>query len=186
MLDFKHELHKLLQQETQPLPQDELAEIAQAGRLLLSSLNKKQSDISLQVEEIYDIVGNMDTAALQEALQAEKGRAGELAAAVVGLCDILEDFRAYAAGAGEPELEEQARLMWKNAGRLLERCGFIRLGDEGQPLDPEIHTVQSAVSSPVPREHVARVLQSGYRHLGTVVRRATVVVSKGMEDITNE
>jgi molecular chaperone GrpE (heat shock protein) len=186
MLDFKRELNKLLDQETRPLPKDEFAEIALAGQRVLAALDKKQSEISLQVEEIYDIVGNMDTAALQETLQSERRRADVLAGAVVGLCDSIEDFCAYAGDSGDTALAEQARVMWNNSADLLARCGFVRLGDVGRPLDPEIHTVQSAAPSSFPREHVTRVLQSGYRYLGTVVRKAVVVVSKGTEEKPDE
>ena len=186
MLDFKHELHQLLSLEAQPLPQDERAEMAQAAQQLIISLNKKQTDFSMQMEELYDIVGNLDSTALQEALLEEKQRTKALVAAAVGLCDMLEDFCAYAQGSGDGPLAQQARMMWKNAGSLLERCGITRLGKDGQPLDPDIHSVQSASSSAVPEEHVARVLQSGYRYLGTVLRKAAVVVSKGSEEDENE
>jgi molecular chaperone GrpE (heat shock protein) len=185
MFDFKRELNKLLEQETQPLPGSEFTEIALDGQRLLTSLSKKQSELSMQVEEIYDIVGNMDTAALQDAMLSERRRADTLADAVVGLCDVLEDFCAYARDSGDAELDKQARMMWNNAGHLLECCGFARLGQDGQPLDPEIHAVQSAVLSPAPREHVTRVLQSGYRYRGAIVRKAAVLVSKGMGDDTD-
>jgi molecular chaperone GrpE (heat shock protein) len=179
MLDFKRELYNLLKQETQPLPKDELAEAAMTGQQILASLNKKQSELSLQVEEIYDIVGNTDVTALQNVVQSEKDRADTLAETVVGLCDILEDICAYARNSGDAELDRQTRMIWKNAGNLLENCGFVRLGEDGQPLDPEIHTVRSVAASPVPREHVAQVLQSGYRYLGKITRKATVILSEG-------
>jgi molecular chaperone GrpE (heat shock protein) len=63
---------------------------------------------------------------------------------------------------------------------------MTRLGEEGQLLDPEIHRVQTAAASPLPREHVARVLQSGYRYLGDVLRRAAVIISTGEESAEEE
>lgn len=186
MLDFKQELDKLLKQEARPLPGDELTELAKVGQRTLTALDRKQSELSLQVEEIYDIVGNMDTTPLQDAMLSEKRRADALAGAVVGLCDILEDFCTYARDSGDAELDRQARMMWSNSAGLLERSGFVRLGEEGQPLDPEIHAVQSATASSIPREHVVRVLQSGYRYLGAVARKAAVVVSKGMGEMADE
>jgi molecular chaperone GrpE (heat shock protein) len=187
MLDFKQELQKLLDREARPLPGDGgIAEAAMAGQKALAALGKRQSELSMQVEEIYDIVGSMDTATLQEAMRSEQARADGLAGAVVGLCDILEDFCAYAQNSGDAELDRQARMMLGNSGSLLERCGFARLGDVGQPLDPEIHAAQSAVFSQIPRECVAQVLQSGYRYCGAVVRKAAVVLSKGTGDETWE
>jgi molecular chaperone GrpE (heat shock protein) len=179
MVNFEAELEKLLIQEQEPLPNYELAEFAAAERELLAAVQKKQTDLSLQVEEIYDLVKEGDTRVLQEALSAEKGRTGQLALAVIGLCDMLEDFCTYARQSGNGDLEHQGFLLWKNSGALLEGCGITRLGEEGQPLDPAIHRVQAAATSFFPREYVAQVLQSGYRYLGTVVRRAAVVLSTG-------
>jgi molecular chaperone GrpE (heat shock protein) len=99
---------------------------------------------------------------------------------------MLEDFCAYARQSGSEALEHQARLLWKNSDVLLEGCGITRLGEEGQPLDPAIHTVQAAAPSAFPREHVAQVLQSGYRYLGALVRRAVVVVSAGTQETEQE
>jgi molecular chaperone GrpE (heat shock protein) len=185
-VNFEAELEKLLAQEREPLPVSCIEELAAAEREMLTALNKKNTDLSLQVEEIYDLVKEGDTRVLQEALGVEKNRTGQLAAAAVGLCDMLEDFCAYARQSGSGDLEHQARLLWKNSGALLEGCGITRLGEEGQPLDPAIHTVQAAVPSAFPREHVAQVLQSGYRYLGAVVRRAVVVVSSGPGEAEQE
>ncbi|MDR1933730.1 MAG: nucleotide exchange factor GrpE [Spirochaetales bacterium] len=181
MLNFETELNKLLAREPEPLPHSELAELILAEQKLLAALNKKQADLSFQVEEIYDLAKESDTRVLQETLEAEKERGDKLAAAAIALCDILEHFCAYARQSGSEELENQARLLWQNSDGVLEGCGIIRLGEEGQSLDPEIHTVQAAAASPLPRERVTRVLQSGYRYLGTVLRRAAVVISTGPE-----
>jgi molecular chaperone GrpE (heat shock protein) len=179
MLNFETELEKLLARESGPLPQSEFAELAAAAQKLLAALNKKQTDISMQVEEIYDLAKENDSRVLQEALDAEKIRANQLVVAAVGLSDLLEDFCAYARQSGSEELERQARLLWKSSAGLLETCGITRLGEEGQPLDPGAHRVQALAVSYLPREHVARVLQSGYRYLGEVLRRAAVIVSAG-------
>jgi molecular chaperone GrpE (heat shock protein) len=178
-VNFEAELEKLLAQEPEPLSASVLTELAAAEREFLTDLNKKNADLSLQIEEIYDLVKEGDTRILQEALEAEKNRAGQLTAAAVGLCDILEDFCAYARQSGNGDLEHQARLLWKNSGMVLEGCGITRLGEEGECLDPAIHKVQAAVPSDLPREQVIQVLQSGYRYQGAVVRRAVVVVSSG-------
>jgi molecular chaperone GrpE (heat shock protein) len=185
-VDFEAELEKLLAREGEPLPGSELVEFAAAEREFLTALNKKHTDLSLQVEEIYDLVKEGDTRVLQETLEAEQNRSGRLAGAAVGLCDLLEDFCAYARQSGSGDLEQEARLLWRNSGALLESCGITRLGEEGQPLDPAIHRVQAAVPSALPREHVTRVLQSGYRYLGAIVRRAVVVVSAGQEETEEE
>jgi molecular chaperone GrpE (heat shock protein) len=182
-VDFEAELKKLLSQERVPLSASCMEEFAASEKEFLTALYKKNTDISLQVEEIYDLVKEDDSRVLQEALAAEKNRTKQLAGAAIGLCDMLEDFCAYAVQSGSADLEEQARVLWKNSGALLEACGITRLGEAGQLLNPAIHSVQAAVPSDFPKEQVTRVLQSGYRYLGAIARRAVVVVSAGAEEV---
>ena len=181
MIDFETELAKLLEQESKPLPQSELVELASAGQQLLQSLNKKQNDISMQIEELYDLAKESDNTALQESMRVEKARAGLTVWAVVGLCDLIVDFYEYSKQCENKELEHQALMMRKKGDGLLAGCGITRIGEEGQPLIPAIHSVHSAANSHIPHEHVLKVLQSGYLYMGTVLRKSTVVVSLGME-----
>jgi molecular chaperone GrpE (heat shock protein) len=183
-VNFEAELEKLLAEETEPLPGSEVACLAAAEQELLTALYKKNADLSLQVEEIYDLVKDGDTRILQEAWATEHNRARQLAGAAIGLCDMLEDFCAYARQSGSKELEHEALLLWKNSGALLEPCGITRLGAEGERLNPALHTVQAAAPSALPREQVTQVLQSGYRYLGAIARRAVVVVSAGDAAVT--
>ena len=187
VLDFKAELDKLIRLESEPLPGEscELAEMLAEGCGLLSSFGKKQDDISLQVEEIYDLV---QAAELREGLREEKRKADKLVGAVIGLCDIIEDFYEFAK-TRDDELSRQAALMMRGADRMLGECGVSRIGDEeeaGIPLNPEIHTARSAAPSAYPKEHVARVLRSGYRHNGEVIRKAVVILSSGEDEGYNE
>ncbi|MDR1352212.1 MAG: nucleotide exchange factor GrpE [Treponema sp.] len=180
MVNFEAELAKLLSLETESLPQYEFAELAAAGQELLAELNKKQTDTSLQIEEIYDLV--KEQGFLREKADAEKARADQLVVAAVGLSDLLEDFYAYAGRSGNAELGRQARLLWEKAGATLSNCGIFRFGEEGQSLDPRIHAVKASAASPFPREQVAELLQSGYVYQNVVIRKAAVVVSSGQEE----
>jgi molecular chaperone GrpE (heat shock protein) len=179
MFDFEAELDKLLSRETGGLPRHEFAELAAAGRELLADLARKQGEVSLQIEEIYDLV--REQAALREAADTEKARADRLVSAAIGLCDLLEDFCVYAGRSGSEELKSQAGLLQKNAGAILSGCGVLRFGDVGQPLNPQIHAVKASAESPLPREFVAEVLQSGYMYRDALIRKAAVVVSRGPE-----
>jgi len=181
MFDFEAELNKLLEQENEPLPQSGIEELAAESQQILYALYKKQSDISMQVEELYDIVKDSDNTNLQKALYDEKRRAGLAIRTVVGLSDLIDDFYEFSLQGGNEDIHNQARLMRKKAGGLLEGCGITRLGEEGQPLDPQIHTVHAGMYSQIPRERVAKVLQSGYLYLGALLRKATVVVSIGVK-----
>ena len=184
MLDFETELNKLLSRETEQIPRYEFAqavEMAALGQELLTDLQKKQTDVSLQVEEIYDLLKEQNTKGLQEALEAEKNRADKLARTAIALCDLLEDFCAYARLSGSEELKHQADILRTQSGRYLADNNIIRFGEEGQPLNPQIHTVQKGVESPLPREQVLEVLQSGYVYKNALVRKAAVVVSLGID-----
>jgi molecular chaperone GrpE (heat shock protein) len=179
MMNFEDELDKLLSCETEILPQYEVAELAAAGRELLEELNKKQTDVSLQIEEIYDLVKEQDTQFLRKAIDAEKTRADQLVFAATALSDLLEDFCTYAAHSGSEELKHQAGLLWEHSGSILGDRGILRFGAVGETLNPQIHTVKAGVESPFPREQVVQVLQSGYAYQGILLKKAAVVVSRG-------
>ncbi|MDR0668830.1 MAG: nucleotide exchange factor GrpE [Treponema sp.] len=177
MINFETELNKLLSLETGELPDYEFAEIAAAGREILAEFDKKQTDTSLQIEEIYDLVKEQDF--LRETAASERARADRLIPAIIGLADLLEDFYAYAGQSGSEELKHQAKLQRENAGGILSSCGVLRFGEAGQALNPQYHTVKASVESPFPKEQVVQVLQSGYVYQGAIVRKAAVVVSRG-------
>jgi molecular chaperone GrpE (heat shock protein) len=182
MLNFEAELDKLLSLETGRLPQYELTELAAAGQRFLADLNKKQTDISLQIEEIYDLVKEQDTRALRETLEAERIRAKQLVFAALSLADLLEDFCAYAEQSGSEELKHQAGLLRENSDNILGGCGIFRFGEKGEALNPQIHTVKASAESPLPREQVVRVLQSGYVYQNALLRKAAVVLSRGQDN----
>jgi molecular chaperone GrpE (heat shock protein) len=184
MVNFEAELHKLLSQETGRFFESEFAELAAADRELLAEFSREQSDASLQMEEIYDLV--KEQGFLQETAAAEKARADRLALAAMGLADLLEDFCAYAGQSGSEELKQQAKLLWKNSGGILSGCGILRFGEEGETLNPQVHRVEASAESALPREQVVRVLQSGYLYQNTLIRKAAVVVSRGQEAETGE
>jgi molecular chaperone GrpE len=186
MLNFEAELEKLLSRETGRLPQYEFAELAAAGQQFLEELTKKQTDVSLQIEEIYDLVKEQDTRALREKADAEKTRANQLVFAAIGLADLLEDFCTYARQSGSEELKHQADLLWENAGGILAGRGIFHFGVEGETMNPQIHTVKASAESSLPREQVVQVLQSGYVYQNTLLRKAAVVVSRGQEDRAGE
>ena len=181
MLNFNLELKKLLAGESGSLESSEFGLLVSEGTRLLAALDKKQADLSLQVEEIYDIV--KESGAHKDTLRLERTYRTQLLNAVVGLSDMIEDFLRYSAQSGVDGLETQARMMWNNVGNMLQSCSISRFGEAGQPLDPEIHSVQAAEVSGYPREHISNVLQSGYRYMGALIRKASIIVSTGAEDI---
>jgi molecular chaperone GrpE (heat shock protein) len=180
MINFEAELNKLISLECGRIPEYEVAALAAAEQELLAELNKKQTEVSLQIEEIYDLV--KEQGFLQETANAEKIRANRLVMAAIGLADLLEDFCAYAEKSGSEELKHQAGMLRDKAGGILAGHGILRFGETGQPLNPQIHTVKASAESPFPQEQVLEVLQSGYVYQDTIIRKAAVVVSRGQEE----
>jgi len=131
----------------------------------------------LQVEEIYDIVQSIGED--RDDRRKKQSLMDQMRDAVLGISDIIDDFLYFSAQSGSDELEKQARMMRKNADSLLEKCAISRFGEAGQPLDPALHSVHAAEPSACPYEHIVTVLQCGYRCMGAVVRKASVVVSTG-------
>ena len=177
MFDYKKELAKLLADEPAAPMTDDFSVLISEGSRLLAAFEKKQEDISLQIEEIFDIVHSNSEA--DTALSAEKAQAKRFINAIIGLSDMIEVFLHFSEQSGNAGHAEQARIMWSNANALLGECALSSFGDVGSPLDPALHSVHAAVNSAYPDEHIASVLQSGYRYKGSVLRKASVVVSTG-------
>ena len=174
-MNFEAELKKLLDAEETPLL-DPLAELARAQAGFLEVISKQGSDVSLQVEEIYDIVKSADENA-KEIKNAAK-RENLLLSSMIAMNDMLDSLMQYI---GRTDARHSETIASKR-DELMNVCGLERLGLPGQQLDPRIHTVAAAEFDEAPPESVIRVLESGYLYRGNVVRKATVIISKGSEN----
>ena len=175
-MNFIAELKKLLGEEDNP-PVDPLAELARAQADLLEALYKNGSGISLQVEEIYDIVKESDENA-REVKSAAK-RESTLLSALIAMSDLLDSMLQYPQYAGGAHFEAIAA----KRDEALHACSLEKIGSLGQQLDPRIHTVATAEYNGSPVESVIRILESGYMYRGNIIRKATVIISKGSENI---
>ena len=173
-MNFEAELKKLLDAEEFP-PLDPLVELARAQAGALEAIHKHSSDVSMQVEEIYDIVKEADENA-KEAKNAAK-RESLLLSSLFAVNDLLDSMLQFAQNTGAIHAETIAAKREEH----MNACGVERVGFPGQTLDPRIHTVASAEESDAPFESVTRVLESGYLYRGNVARKATVIISKGKE-----
>jgi len=171
-MDFAAELQKLLDAESDP-PLDPLVELARAQADILEAIRKKEENISYQIEEIYDIVKESGENA-SEAKAAAK-RETRLLEALITVSDVMDDVLQFLRGHGV----EHVDIIAAKVNEALEGCGVERLGAPGEPLDPRLHAVASAEFSDTPREHIIKVLQSGYAYGGKLARKAAVIVSKG-------
>jgi len=171
-MDFLTELKRLLDAEATPLL-DPLSELTKAQAGLLEAINKRNSDISMQVEEIYDIVKEADENARE--LKSAAKREAQLLNALIEITDLLDNSVQFMRSAGAVHAETLAA----KREEALTASGLERVGDIGQRLDPGLHTVAFAEHSETPFETVIKVVECGYTYRGKVLRKATVIISKG-------
>ena len=170
-MDFAAELHKLLRAEESPLL-DPLAELARAQKGHMDTIQKNGASLSLQMEEIYDMIRETDDNAKE--VRAMEKRETLLLSGLVVISDLLDTVLPY--------VQEHNQTVNAKKEEVLKACGLERLGFPGERLDPRLHTVASAEYNSAPLESVIRVLENGYAYHGKIIRRATVILSKGAED----
>ena len=174
-MDFGKELKKLLDAEETALL-DPLSELTRTQSGVLEAIQKTGSDISHQVEEIYDIVKTADVNTRE--IKSAAKRESTLIAGLITLSDLLDSVLMYMKSAGAIH----ASTIAAKKDEVLGSCGLEAYDGLGQQLDPRYHTVASAEYSEAPHESVTRVLENGYIYRGNVTRKATVIVSKGSEN----
>ena len=171
-MDFKTELQKLIDEEISP-PLDPIIEIAKAQAAILGEIKKREENISLQVEEIYDIVKETDENA-QKVKSMEKSKL-LLIESMVNIVDLLDTVLSAARENDEPYTSAITAKLEES----LHACGLERLGVIGEHIDHRHHEIISAEFSTLPFETVVKVIQSGFIYNGKPVRKAAVIVSKG-------
>lgn len=101
---------------------------------------------------------------------------------VANILDALDDFgRALdvdVAAVSASDLLDGLQLVERKLVKELERAGLERVGDVGEPFDPNHHeAVASLPASAEDQDHtVGAVLQTGYRFGGALLRPAKVQV----------
>jgi len=171
-MDFAAELQKLIDAEDAP-PLDPMAELALGQAALLEDIRKREENLSLQVEEIYDIIKESDDN--EKAAKAALKRETRLLESLLAITDLTDDVLRYLSERGAAHIEAIAAKL----DEAISACGVERFGAPGEQLDPRLHTVISAEESDFPFEQVTRVLQSGCAYNGKLIRKASVVVSNG-------
>ena len=171
-MDFAVELEKLIREENPP-PVDPLTELARAQAAVLNGIQKNSDGLSLQMEEVYDIVKNSDENAKEVKIAAK--RENMLLGGLVALSDLLDDLL--------PHIREHSHTVAAKKDGVINACGLERLGFPGERLEPRLHEVTGAEFSETPPETVTRVLAAGYAYNGRIIRKATVILSKGEQNI---
>jgi molecular chaperone GrpE len=108
---------------------------------------------------------------------AERAR---LAAQWLPVVDDLERALDHVDGEGDA-FATGVRAVYEQALRVLERLGFPRFDDIGQPFDPVRHEALGAVESDAPPGTVASTTRAGYGTDDNLLRPATVLVARRRE-----
>ena len=97
---------------------------------------------------------------------------------VASLLPVLDAFDLAAAHFAATPSEEATALNQSRALLLdtLEKQGLERLGEEGEPFDPQVHDAVAHVEGEDAEQLVEEVLRAGYRWKGSVLRPAMVKV----------
>ena len=97
---------------------------------------------------------------------------------VASLLPVLDAFDLAAAHFAATPSEEGTALNQSRALLLdtLEKQGLERLGEEGEPFDPQVHDAVAHVEGEDAEQLVEEVLRAGYRWKGSVLRPAMVKV----------
>jgi len=171
-MNFAADLLKLLnEEENQPV--DPLAELLRVSVSQLESINNNKADLSLQVEEVYDIIKDFDSN--EKEVKAAERREKLLLQGLIEMFDLVSGVISYMQGRNT----EHILVIETKLNEIMNGCGIEPLGFNGERLDPNIHTVSSAVFDNAPIESVVRVLERGYMYRGKILRKATVILSKG-------
>jgi molecular chaperone GrpE len=145
-----------------------------------------RTDEADRIAELEDrwrrALADLDNYRKRAARALDEGRAEERARASAAWLPVLDDLeRALEHAEAEPDAVIQGvRVVLDHARQVIERLGYPRRDDEGEPFDPARHEAVSAVAgSGAPDGTVVQVVRPGYGEGPAQLRPAQVVVAKG-------
>jgi molecular chaperone GrpE len=112
----------------------------------------------------------------REIARERDGERARVSALWLPLVDDLERALDFA-GADDDPLAAGVRAVHEQALAVLERLGFPRFEDLGEPFDPRRHEAVGSIASDAPPGTVAAVTRAGYGSDTDVLRPASVVVA---------
>lgn len=115
------------------------------------------------------------------AADSERAREAGLDSAVLSVLAVFDDLGRALEVADEEDpakIIPGVRAVRDSLERNLEALGIVRVGDVGDPFDPDLHEALTAMPTddPAQSETIAQVFQAGFRRGDRLVRPARVVV----------
>jgi molecular chaperone GrpE len=143
------------------------------------------------VDEVEDrlrwALADLDNLRKRFAREVDRERMGERERVLAAWLPVLDNLERALDVATEPstsQLLEGLRAVRDQAVGVLERLGFPRFEDVGEPFDPSRHEAVTAVPAgdDVPAGTIVAATRPGYGRNGTLLRPASVVVARPPED----
>jgi molecular chaperone GrpE len=134
-------------------------------------------------QRLLRALADLDNVRKRFAREVERARLEErerVLAQWLPVVDDLERALEYAERAGEP-LTTGVRAVYEHALSVLDRLGYPRFDDVGEPFDPARHEAVGAIASDATAGTVAAATRAGYGTQDDVLRAASVLVSRPAE-----
>jgi molecular chaperone GrpE len=172
-LSIREELEKLEPIETD-LTVAEARSLAESLRERWEELGQHSGTSDQPAPDQSDELANLRRQ-LDDAEYDVKVRLG----AVLAFGEVLDDLTRAAARSSDGEVTAKVARVAEKARAIFRKFELEEIGAPGDRYDPELHEqVSTAPAAPgKPAGTIVRIEQRGYRHKGSIFRRAQVVVS---------
>eukprot|EP00633_Aureoumbra_lagunensis_P002039 CAMPEP_0197290186 /NCGR_PEP_ID=MMETSP0890-20130614/7433_1 /TAXON_ID=44058 ORGANISM="Aureoumbra lagunensis, Strain CCMP1510" /NCGR_SAMPLE_ID=MMETSP0890 /ASSEMBLY_ACC=CAM_ASM_000533 /LENGTH=269 /DNA_ID=CAMNT_0042762057 /DNA_START=39 /DNA_END=848 /DNA_ORIENTATION=+ len=135
-----------------------------------------------QIEQLrteFDNVKKRESTARSSASSTERANVLREIFPVTDNFDLAFDY-IKAETDGQKDIADRYAAIREDLSQVYDELGVVAIEEVGVPFDPELHTAAMFQPDPVhPEEHVATILQKGFKVLDIIVRPATVIVSSG-------
>ncbi len=149
-----------------------LSELEQAQQTIVA-LQEKQEQLIRSVAEAE----NMRRRAEESAKKAREYALESFAPAILPVMDSLQ--AALTQGGDLEKLKEGVAITEKQLQSAFEKAKLVAIDPlPGDKMDPLLHQTMGSMPSEYPNNHVASVLQKGYRLSERVIRPAFIMVSQ--------
>ena len=157
---------------------DEVAASEDAVTQDISELTEAELQRDEYLDALQHLQADFENYRKRVARSSEDAAQRAAGALVASLLPVLDAFDLAAAHFAATPSEEGTALNQSRALLLdtLEKQGLERLGEEGEPFDPQVHDAVAHVEGEDAEQLVEEVLRAGYRWKGSVLRPAMVKV----------
>jgi molecular chaperone GrpE len=173
--------------EREDTPQTELEILRGELAALQERLETAEQRLEEEQARALRARAELDTVRRRATGDQDRAREAGLDTAVLPVMGVYDDLRRalQAAEAGDPaSIVPGVRAVMESLERNLERLDIERVGDPGQPFDPDLH--EALTSTPVAEGAepgtIAEVFEAGFKRGDRLVRPARVVVYQDADE----